>query len=214
MQKAKAKLEFEFWSTTSILGHDMIFLASPAAPTTSSSVPGWPAFATALRKQEEEGWTYENSITEYEVTMNEFSQRFLVAAWEESDNFVFSPFSLHLVLAILTMFVTDNSDTQYELLQAFGRSRNIINIELSYARLTKQYKNSSVIHFGNRLWTTKKYFNLVEHDYFRKIKNIYNADMKFFDKENPESYINDWANIKKNGKINKIIGKNKDFGLN
>merc|ERR1719464_403416 len=104
----------------------------------------------------------EVSIEEYETTMNDFSQRFLVAAWDENENFVFSPFSLHSVLAMLTTGVTDNSITQLELLQAFGKSQNIQNIEKNYRNLAEQYNNSSIekiLSFGNRLWTTRKYFN-------------------------------------------------------
>lgn len=149
------------------------------------------------------------SIQEYETTMNDFSQRFLVAAWDENENFVFSPFSLHSVLAMLTTGVTDNSITQLELLQAFGKSQNIQNIEKNYRNLAEQYNNSSIekiLSFGNRLWTTRKYFNKMEQNYLRKIKDLYDADMKFFAKENPENYINDWVKRKTNGRINKIIG--------
>lgn len=148
-------------------------------------------------------------IEEYELTMNDFSQRFLVAAWDENENFVFSPFSLHSVLAMLTTGVTDNSKTQLELLEAFGKSQNIQNIEKNYRNLAEQYNNSSIekiLSFGNRLWTTRKYFNKMEQNYLRKIKDLYDADMKFFAKENPENYINDWVKRKTKGRINKIIG--------
>lgn len=157
----------------------------------------------AIREQEEA------SIQEYEATMNDFSQRFLVAAWDENENFVFSPFSLHSVLAMLTTGVTDNSNTQWELLQAFGKAQNIQNIEKNYRNLAEQYNNSSIeeiLSFGNRLWTTKKYLSKMEQNYLRKIKDLYDADMKFFARENPENYINDWVKKKTNGRINKIIG--------
>ena len=157
----------------------------------------------AIREQEEA------SIQEYETTMNDFSQRFLVAAWDENENFVFSPFSLHSVLAMLTTGVTYNSNTQTELLEAFGKAQNIQNIEKNYKNLAEQYNNSSIekiLSFGNRLWTTRKYFNKMEQNYLRKIKDLYDADMKFFARENPENYINDWVKKKTNGRINKIIG--------
>ena len=158
----------------------------------------------------------EVSIQEYETTMNDFSQRFLVAAWDENENFVFSPFSLHSVLAMLTTGVTDNSNTQFELLQAFGKSQNIQNIEKNYRNLAEQYNNSSIekiLSFGNRLWTTRKYFNKMEQNYLRKIKELYDADMKSFAKENPETYINNWVRRKTNGRINKIIGNYLCFKL-
>ena len=46
----------------------------------------------------------------------------------------------------------------------------------------------------------------MEQNYLRKIKDLYDADMKFFAKENPENYINDWVKKKTKGRINKIIG--------
>ena len=144
--------------------------------------------------------------------MNDFSQRFLVAAWNENENFVFSPFSLHSLLAILTTGATTNSDTQVELLVALVphfRAPNMQNIKKSSGILTKQYNSSSIkriLSFGNWLWTARKYFNLIEQDYLREIKDLYDADMKFFAKENPENWINDWVKRKTNSRINKIIG--------
>ena len=165
-----------------------------------------PSEAFAVRQQE--GVSIDE-INEYQETMHDFSQRFLVAAWDENENFVFSPFSLHSVLAMLTTGVTYNSNTQTELLEAFGKAQNIQNIEKNYKNLAEQYNNSSIekiLSFGNRLWTTRKYFNKMEQNYLRKIKDLYDADMKFFAKENPENYINDWVKKKTNGRINKIIG--------
>ena len=145
-----------------------------------------------------------DDINEYQEAMHDFSQRFLVTAWDENENFVFSPFSLHSVLAMLTTGVTYNSNTQTELLEAFGKAQNIQNIEKNYKNLAEQYNNSSIekiLSFGNRLWTTRKYFNKMEQTYLRKIKDLYDADMKFFAKENPENYINDWVKKKTNGRI-------------
>jgi len=44
-----------------------------------------------------------NKQIAFDNSMNDFTQDFLATAWkEEGDNFVFSPFSLHSVLAMLT----------------------------------------------------------------------------------------------------------------
>ena len=172
-----------------------------------------PSEAFAVRQQE--GVSIDE-INEYQETMHDFSQRFLVTAWDENENFVFSPFSLHSVLAMLTTGVTYNSNTQTELLEAFGKAQNIQNIEKNYKNLAEQYNNSSIekiLSFGNRLWTTRKYFNKMEQNYLRKIKELYDADMKFFAKENPETYINNWVRRKTNGRINKIIGNYLCFKL-
>ena len=151
-----------------------------------------------------------NSIEEYGDTLNEFSQRFLVSAWEDADNIVFSPFSLHSVIAMLTSGATNNSNTQNELLAAFGRSRNIQNIENSYEAFIDNFKKSGldqVLTFANRLWTTKKHYQSIEREYLRKIRNFYGADLEKFVNPNPEKYINNWVREKTNNKINKIIGK-------
>ena len=151
-----------------------------------------------------------NSIEEYGLTLNEFSQRFLVSAWEDADNIVFSPFSLHSVVAMLTSGATNNSNTQDELLAAFGRSRNIQNIENSYERFIDNFKKSDldqVLTFANRLWTTKKHYQSIEREYLRKIRNFYGADLEKFVNPNPEKYINNWVRETTNNKINKIIGK-------
>ena len=44
-----------------------------------------------------------NKQIAFDNSMNDFTQNFLATAWEEEgENFVFSPFSLHSVLAMLT----------------------------------------------------------------------------------------------------------------
>ena len=50
----------------------------------------------------------------YENSMNDFAQDFLAVAWKEQGekNFVFSPFSMHSVMAMLTSGASDNSTTQ------------------------------------------------------------------------------------------------------
>ena len=180
----------------------------PRAKKPDKTIVKKPIPSEAFAVREQEGVSIDE-INEYQETMHDFSQRFLVAAWDENENFVFSPFSLHSVLAMLTTGVTYNSNTQTELLEAFGKAQNIQNIEKNYRNLAEQYNNSSIekiLSFGNRLWTTRKYFNKMEQNYLRKIKDLYDADMKFFAKENPENYINDWVKKKTKGRINKIIG--------
>ena len=56
------------------------------------------------------------------------------------DNFVFSPFSLHTALAMLTSASTDNSTTQEELLNALGRTRNLAILEGRYKGVLEDYE--------------------------------------------------------------------------
>ena len=63
------------------------------------------------------------------------------------NNFVFSPFSLHVTLSILTSAATDNSTTQKELLHALGREQNIEEISNSYEDLLKVYEVDDKINY-------------------------------------------------------------------
>ena len=82
----------------------------------------------------------------FSETMNDFTQDFLAVAWEAlGDNFVFSPFSLHSVMAMLTTGSTDDTDTQNELLTAFGRYNKIATLEKSYGKLVNGASAPSLI---------------------------------------------------------------------
>jgi len=149
-----------------------------------------------------------NSIEEYEESLDEFSQRFLVSAWEDADNIVFSPFSLHSVVAMLISGATNNSKTQNELLGAFGKHRNIQNIEKTYESLIENYSKGDldqILTFGNRLWTTKKHYLAIDQDYLLRIRNFYGADIRYFATTNPEKNVNDWVKETTKGKIKKIV---------
>jgi len=144
----------------------------------------------------------------FDNSMNDFTQNFLAAAWkEEGDNFVFSPFSLHSVLAMLTTGSTDNSDTQEELLEVFGRTRNIKTLEGMYAKYLKNFKGTDVeknFVFGNKIWTSYN-DSEIEDEFKNKIMGLYGAEIEKFAEKNPEDDINDWVNEMTNGKIDKII---------
>merc|ERR1712241_975385 len=74
-------------------------------------------------------------------SMNDFTQDFLAVSWEElGENYVFSPLSLHSVLAMLTSGATDNSRTQQQLLTGFGRRGDIEVLEKLYKKIVEEYK--------------------------------------------------------------------------
>ena len=148
----------------------------------------------------------------YENSMNDFAQDFLAVAWKEQGekNFVFSPFSMHSVLAMLTSGASDNSTTQEELLSGFGRAANIENLEQIYGQFVKSYKGTDVeksLKFGNRMWTTPRYFPKIDDDYKSKLENLYGAEFAKFAANNPEKEVNDWVKEVTQGKIDKIVGK-------
>merc|ERR1711971_1247536 len=145
----------------------------------------------------------------YADSMTDFTQDFLAVAMKEQGekNFVFSPFSMHSVLAMLTSGSTDNSATQKELLNGFGRAQKIENLEELYGQFLKSYKGTDVeksLKFGNRMWTTPRYFPKID-DYKSKLENLYGAEFAKFAANNPEKEVNDWVKEVTQGKIDKIV---------
>jgi len=154
--------------------------------------------------------TFDNANKQiaFDNSMNDFTQNFLAAASKkEGENFVFSPFSLHSALAMLTTGSTDNSETQEELLQVFGRTQNIKKLEEMYARYIKNFKGTDVeknFVFGNKIWTSYN-DSEIEDEFEDKIINLYGAEIDKFAEKNPENEINDWVKKWTYGKIDKII---------
>ena len=154
-----------------------------------------------------------NLAEAYAKSMNSFTQNFMAVCWEsEGDNFVFSPFSLHSVLAMLTSGSKRNSETELELLDAFGTHRNVEGLEQRYGQFVKNYKTPEVeknLNFGNRIWTSEKYFPNIKETYQKKIESLYDAKIDLLNPTNPEEEVNDWVKNQTNGEIDKIIGKYK-----
>ena len=154
-----------------------------------------------------------NLAEAYAKSMNSFTQNFMAVCWEsEGDNFVFSPFSLHSVLAMLTSGSKRNSETEIELLDAFGSHRNVQSLEQRYGQFVKNYKTPEVeknLNFGNRIWTSEKYFPNIKETYQKKIESLYDAKIDLLNPTNPEEEVNDWVKNQTNGEIDKIIGKYK-----
>ena len=78
---------------------------------------------------------------------------------DSNSNFVFSPFSLHVTMLMLTSASTDNSTTQNELLKALGRGQNIEELSSMYKDLLEEYEvinkidgiSIHIIHFIIRI---------------------------------------------------------------
>merc|ERR1711992_119080 len=142
-------------------------------------------------------------------SMNDFTQDFLAVSWEElGENYVFSPFSLHSVLAMLTTGATDGSKTQEQLLTGFGRGRNIEVLEKLYKKIVEEYKKpdmQEMLTFGNRVWTTSKYFEKILESYKTKIQKLYDGQFEELQAQNGEVAINRWVNKTTKGKISNIV---------
>merc|ERR1712020_79382 len=155
----------------------------------------------------------ENEKKGFTDSMNDFTQDFLAVAWDDlGENFVFSPFSLHSVLAMLTSGATNNSKTQTELLAGFGRNSKIHLLEKLYGQFVKDYKTPEIektLKFGNRMWTTPRYHSKIEQSYQNMIKKFYDAKFEKLpaDEKQAVAAVNNWVNETTNGKISNIIGK-------
>ena len=154
----------------------------------------------AINKNEKKGFT---------DSMNDFTQDFLAVAWKDlGENFVFSPFSLHSVLAMLTSGATKNSATQKELLDGFGRNQNIQLIEKLYGQFVKDYKTPDIeksLTFGNRMWAAERYHSKVKQSYTNDIKKLYDAELTKLPAQNGEKEVNEWVGEITKGKITNII---------
>ena len=145
--------------------------------------------------------------------MNDFTQDFLAVAGEYGnvENFVFSPFSMHSVLAMLMSGVTVDSTTEKELAFGFSSTFAVIkNLEKLYGQFAKIYEGTSAkknLRFGSRLWTTPKYFPKIDEGYKCKIEELYDAEFTKFTPRDSEKEVNVWVGQVMQGKIKKILGK-------
>jgi len=144
------------------------------------------------------------AIEEYENTINDFTQDFLTQAYSETENLVFSPFSLHTALAILTSGASDNSTIQSELLLALGRVQNIQGLELRYKSLLNEYLELEQLSFGNGFWTAKRYYEKINGKFLEGLSSLYQIDVQALT-QRPVEQINNWVKKQTKGKIDNII---------
>ena len=175
---------------------DSILDARSATPVFQNDTEEEETEITELVNNNSEAFS-RNLAEAYAKSMNSFTQNFMAVCWEsEGDNFVFSPFSLHSVLAMLTSGSKRNSATEIELLDAFGSHRNVQSLEQRYGQFVKNYKTPEVeknLNFGNRIWTSEKYFPNIKETYQKKIENLYDAKIDLLNPTNPEEEVNDWV---------------------
>ena len=145
--------------------------------------------------------------------LNDFTQDFLAVGGEYANvgNFVFSPFSMHSVLAMLMSGVTVDSTTEKELAFGFGSVPSVYgNLEKLYGQFAKSYKATEVeknLKFGSRLMTTPKSFTKIDESYKCKIEELYDAEFTKFTLTDSEKDVNDWGKQVTQGRINIILGK-------
>ena len=187
------------------------FIKSNAGFSGCIQLPTDPDLDFEVEKQSDTFALTPQLFLEFAGSINDFTQDFMRELWEEGDNVVFSPFSLHSVLAILISGVTPGSTTERELLRALGRVNNVQRLEASYERMIDNYKVELAsgkweLAIGNRLWTTKNNFEKMNSGYMEKISGIYEAGFEQLEDKNPEVAINNWVEKITKGKIDKIVG--------
>jgi len=146
---------------------------------------------------------------DYANTIHDFSQNMLLKLpGDEARNKVFSPFSLHITLAMLTSGSTDQSATQEELLEALGRYRDIGGLESHYKGLLKEYMNEVDTHpmsFGNKVWAFSENYEKINQTFINKIGEIYHAEVGILRKTNAASDVNNWVKKTTKGKLDQLV---------
>jgi len=95
--------------------------------------------------QKSKGVVNNEDKKDFIISINNFTQDFLaVSFFDLGDNFVFSPFSLYSVLAILTSGATIGSKTEKQLLAALGNTNKIDTLEKLYRQFLIEYKMSEM----------------------------------------------------------------------
>jgi len=146
------------------------------------------------------------TLDEYSKSTNDFSQHFMTQVWNDKDNFVFSPLSIHVTLAMLASSATDDSDTQTQLLNALGRTKTLQSLEKYYQSTLTDYEktSASTLKFGNKLWTTKELFSAINDTYLQSLDEKYKTGFSFLEDQEPEKAVNEWISDVTNKKINKL----------
>lgn len=146
------------------------------------------------------------TIDEYSKSTNDFSQHFMTQVWNDNDNFVFSPLSIHVTLAMLASSATENSDTQKQLLGVLGRTKTLHSLENYYQTTLTDYEKTSTntLKFGNKLWTTEELFTKINDTYLLSLDEKYKTGFSFLEEVEPEKAVNEWIADVTNNKIKKL----------
>merc|ERR1712215_357534 len=123
----------------------------------------------------------------------------------QSENFVFSPLSLHSALTLLYLGAKDNSTTQQQLGAAMGIVNNPELLKQSYRRVIETYNEQQSFLYGNHIWIGKG-FNL-EPEYESLVSRQFGSEVSNIDFERKEAVeeINDWISNMTNNKIQNLV---------
>merc|ERR1712110_518932 len=142
-----------------------------------------------------------------EDSINNLSQKMYNTLAKEgrTDNFVFSPLSLHEALSILYFGATNDSETQKELIDVLGGLSSKELLEENYTRLTKFFKRQSSIKVGNAVWLQKSlklnqnFTELVDRTLAATTENV------DFSKAETTKNVNQWVKEATNNLIPTLV---------
>eukprot|EP00091_Calanus_sinicus_P006196 TRINITY_DN1679_c0_g1_i9.p1 TRINITY_DN1679_c0_g1~~TRINITY_DN1679_c0_g1_i9.p1 ORF type:complete len:304 (-),score=60.22 TRINITY_DN1679_c0_g1_i9:110-1021(-) len=119
-----------------------------------------------------------------------------IASRTTSDNFVFSPLSIHSALALLYVGSTPNSRTHQELRNALGSiaSQNIL--EAKYKRLIKSFETQKSFLYANSVWAQDGF--RIARNFTKEISKNFGAQTKTIDftKDTSVDEINSWVSAR------------------
>merc|ERR1719186_2439658 len=113
--------------------------------------------------------------------MGDFSQSLYVylSNISGSDNFIFSPLSLHSALTLLYLGTKDNSTTQEQLGAAMGRVNDPQLLKQSYKRVIQTYKDQKSFMYGNHIWVGKGF--TLNPDYKALVSRQFGSELSEID---------------------------------
>jgi len=142
-----------------------------------------------------------------EDSINNLSQKMYntLAAEGTTENFVFSPLSLHEALSILYFGATEGSETQKELIEVLSGLSSKELLEDKYTRLTKFFKRQSSIKVGNAVWLQKS-LNL-NRNFTELVDRTLGATTENVDFTNAETTkkVNQWVKDATNNLIPTLV---------
>ncbi|TRY68508.1 hypothetical protein TCAL_14221 [Tigriopus californicus] len=130
----------------------------------------------------------------------------LYAKLETEENAVFSPFSLHMALTMLSSAASKESPTQTELLSLLGELQNIEHLESKYGKLITEYNGlNDTFLFGNKVWLSSDF--KIKPSYNDTIGMLLNGSVEVLPANLNEAVarINNWASDVTKGKIPKLF---------
>eukprot|EP00092_Neocalanus_flemingeri_P022197 GFUD01024076.1.p1 GENE.GFUD01024076.1~~GFUD01024076.1.p1 ORF type:complete len:422 (+),score=72.95 GFUD01024076.1:3-1268(+) len=142
-----------------------------------------------------------------ESSLAEFTQSIYVdlATNSNTENFVFSPLSLHSALCLLYLAAKQNSTTQNELGAAMGKINSQDLIKSAYKNIINSYGNQNSFSYGNHIWVSNQFD--VDPSYKEMVSTNFGSDISNlnFEKRDAVDEVNNWIKNITNDKIENFI---------